>query len=93
MTKQQVLCLMMRQEHRTLDADLYTVSALMADRLARISHKLDRAEMDAFIEIGAAIYCHGLSQFGAHVPVEDLFPIADDWAMGPKPDRSGFRSA
>jgi hypothetical protein len=91
MTKQQVLSLMMRQERRTLDADLYTVSALMADRLARVSHKLDRAEVDAFIEIGAAIYCHGLAQFGAHVPVEDLFPLPDDWAIGPQPGRSGFR--
>jgi hypothetical protein len=91
MTKQQVMCLMMRSDRRTLDADLYTVSALLADRLARISHKLDRAEMDAFIEIGAAVYAEGLARFGAHVPVEDLFPVGEDWAMGPQPRRSGFR--
>jgi hypothetical protein len=91
MTKQEVLCLMMRRDRATVDADLYTVSALMADWLSRVSPKLDRAEVDAFIAIGGVVYSEGLARFGARVPVEDLFPVGEDWAMGPQPKRSGFR--
>jgi hypothetical protein len=92
MNKYQIMALMMREDHQVLDTDLFSTSAVLAERLAGISTRLSEQEMDAFINIGAAIYRAGLNEFGAGVPVEDLFPANENWPDGPCPERSGFRN-
>jgi hypothetical protein len=79
MDKRQILSLMMRKEHQVIDANLYSLSALMAKELADVSHKLNQGELYRLIDIGAAIYRHGLIEFGAGVPVDDLFPAWENW--------------
>jgi hypothetical protein len=79
MDKYQILSLMMRKEHQVIDADLYTLSALMAERLADVSDKLNEAEIYGLVDIGGAIYRRGLVEFGDGVPVDDLFPAAENW--------------
>lgn len=91
MDKYQIMALMMRSEHQVIDANFYGLSAVMADKLAAVSDKLSDAELDSFIRIGAAIYRAGMNEFGARVPVEDLFPANENWPDGPQPGRSGFR--
>jgi hypothetical protein len=93
MTKEQILSLMMRQEHQVIDTDLYSLAALLAERLALISESLDEGALNRFIDIGAAIYRHGLGEFREGVPVEDLFPASENWASGPQPDAGGFRNS
>lgn len=91
MNKYQIMALMMRREHRVIDANFYGLSALMADRLASVSDRLTAEEMDRFIDIGAAIYRAGMDAFGNTVEVEDLFPANENWPDGPLPERGGFR--
>jgi hypothetical protein len=91
MTKQEMLSLMMRSDRRSIDTDLYSLAALFAERLALVADKLTADEIDAFIDIGAALYSHGKAEFGESVPVEDMFPARDDWQLGPEAERSGFR--
>jgi hypothetical protein len=79
MNRHQILSLMMRKEHQVIDANLYSVAALMAERLAQVSDKLIEAETYDFIHIGAAIYRHGVNEFGAGILVDDLFPAEQDW--------------
>ncbi|MES2537330.1 MAG: hypothetical protein V4632_15810 [Pseudomonadota bacterium] len=79
MDKFQVLSLMMRKDNQIIDADLYSISALMADALADVSGKLNQQEIYRLIDIGAAIYRHGLQEFGAGVPMDDLFPACENW--------------
>ncbi|RJG06640.1 hypothetical protein D3870_12010 [Noviherbaspirillum cavernae] len=64
MDKYQIMSLMMREEHQIIDDDLYTLSERLAERLAHVADKLDDAEINRFIDIGAAIYRHGLKEFG-----------------------------
>lgn len=92
MDKYQILALMMRSEHQCLDANLYSLSALFADRLARVADRLTEEELNRFIEIGAAIYHAGLDEFGTGVPLEDLFPANENWPFGPPPGSGGFRN-
>jgi hypothetical protein len=92
MDKYQIMALMMREDHQVLHTDLYSISALMAERLAGIADRLSDSEMDTFIDIGAAVYRAGLSEFGTSVPVEDLFPASENWPNGPCPERGGFRN-
>lgn len=91
MDKYQILALMMREENEVIDADLYTVCAILADRLAAASDRLNAEEMTAFVQVGAAIYRHGMAEFGSAVPIEDLFPANENWPNGPRPGRGGFR--
>lgn len=79
MDKFQILSLMMRKEHQFIDADLYSISALLADALADVSDKLNHAEVFRLVDIGAAIYRHGVQEFGEGVPLDDLFPASENW--------------
>jgi hypothetical protein len=78
---------MMRTEHHAVETDLYSLCAIFADQLAAVMDRLDEAE----IEIGASMHRSGRAQFGAEVPVEDLFPSRKSWSLGPEPGRSGYR--
>ncbi|RJF96067.1 hypothetical protein [Noviherbaspirillum saxi] len=78
--KYRILERMMHNENEAVDTDLYCISALLAERLAEISPKLSSSEMERFIEIGAAICRYGHREFGASVPVEDLFPQSEIWS-------------
>lgn len=91
MTKQQALSLMMRHENQVVEGDLYTVTALMAEALADVSEQLDDRHVDRFINIGAAIFRHGLDEFKQGVEVEDLFPARDNWPNGPPRGSGGYR--
>jgi hypothetical protein len=91
MTKQEILSQMMRQEHNAIDTNFYSLAALFAEKLEALGNRLDEAELTVFIEIGAAMYRHGHSEFRDTVPVEDMFPMGDDWQMGPGRNRSGYR--
>jgi hypothetical protein len=91
MDKFQVLALMMREENEVMDANLYTVCAMLADRLSMISDRLSEEEMMAFVQVGAVVYRHGMAEFGSAVPIEDLFPANENWPSGPCPGRGGFR--
>lgn len=91
MTKQEILSQMMRREHDAIEPDLYSLCAIFAEQLAYVIDRLDEAETERFIEIGASMYRLGHAQFGAAVPVEDLFPIGNKWGAGPEPGRSGYR--
>jgi hypothetical protein len=91
MTKQHALSLMMRHENHVVEADLYTVAALMAETIADVSDQLDDRQVDRFINIGAAIYRHGLNEFKEGVEVEDLFPAKDNWPNGRPRGAGGFR--
>jgi hypothetical protein len=90
MTKQELLSLMMRQENRVIDPDLYTTAALLAETVAATAKTLDPKTLDRFVRIGAAIYAHGLDEFKDPVPVEDLFPASENWPR-PSTARAGFR--
>ncbi|MDB5758690.1 MAG: hypothetical protein JWM30_1979 [Burkholderia sp.] len=91
MTKQEILSQMMRTEHHAIETDLYSLCAIFAEQLATVMDRLDEAEIQRFIEIGASMHRSGRAQFGAEVPVEDLFPSRKSWSLGPKPGRSGYR--
>jgi hypothetical protein len=91
MTKQELLSQMMRTEHHAIETDLYSLCAIFAEQLAAVIDRLDEAELERFIEIGASMYRSGLAEFGAGVPVEDLFPSWTSWRLGPEPGRSGYR--
>ena len=91
MTKQEILSQMMRTEHYAIETDLYSLCAIFAEQLAAVNDRLDEAEIERFIEIGASMYRSGRAQFGAEVPVEDLFPSRKSWRLGPEPGRSGYR--
>ena len=91
MTKQEILSQMMRAEHYAIETDLYSLSAIFAEQLEAVIDKLDEAEIERFIEIGALMYRTGKAQYGAAVPVEDLFPSRKSWRLGPEPGRSGYR--
>jgi hypothetical protein len=91
MTKQEILSQMMRTEHHAIETDLYSLCAVLAEQLAAVIDRLDEAEIERFIEIGASMYRSGRAQFGAEVPVEDLFPSRKSWRFGPEPGRSGYR--
>lgn len=92
MDKYKIMALMMRSEHQVIDANLYSLSALMAERLADISGKLTEDELSAFIDIGAAVYQAGMKEFGERVPMEDLFPASENWPFGPLAGSSGYRN-
>ena len=91
MTREEILSKMMRQEHNAIDTNFYSLAALFAEKLAALGSRLDEAELTVFIEIGATIYRQGHLEFCDTVPVEDMFPMGDDWQMGPGPNRSGYR--
>jgi hypothetical protein len=91
MTKQEILSQMMRSEHYAIDTNLYSLCAIFAEQLSTVVDRLDEAEIGHFIEIGASMYRSGRAQFGADVPVEDLFASRKSWALGPEPGRSGYR--
>jgi hypothetical protein len=91
MTKQEILSQMMRTDHHAIETDLYSLCAIFAEQLAVVINRLDEAEIERFIEIGASMYRSGRAQFGAEVPVEDLFPSRKSWRFGPEPGRSGYR--
>jgi hypothetical protein len=91
MTKQKILSQMMRKEHEVIDINFYSLAALFAEKLAALGDRLDEDELNVFIEIGAKIYRQGRTEFHENVPVEDMFPIGEDWRMGPGQDRSGYR--
>jgi hypothetical protein len=91
MTKQEILSQMMRTEHHAIETDLYSLCAIFAEQLATVMDRLDEAEIQRFIEIGASMHRSGRAQFGAEVPVEDLFPSRKSWSLGPEPGRSGYR--
>jgi hypothetical protein len=91
MTKQEILSQMMRTEHDAIEVDLYSLCAIFAEQLEAVIDRLDEAEIKRFIEIGASMYRSGQAQFGAAVPVEDLFPSRKNWRLGPEPGRSGYR--
>jgi hypothetical protein len=91
MTKQEILSQMMRTEHHAIETDLYSLCAIFAEQLTTVIDRLDEAEIERFIEIGASMYRSGRAQFGAEVPVEDLFPSRNNWSLGPEPGRSGYR--
>jgi len=91
MTKQEILSKMMRTEHHAIETDMYSLCAIFAEQLAAVIDRLDEAEIKRFIEIGAAMYRSGRAEFGAAVPVEDLFPSRKSWSLGPERGRSGYR--
>jgi hypothetical protein len=91
MNKYQIVALMMRAEHQVIDTDPFSLAAMLAEQLAKVSDRLNEQEMDRFVKIGAAVYRAGLTEFGSGVPVEDLFPANENWPNGPQPGRSGFR--
>lgn len=91
MNKYEIMSLMMRGENQRIHADLYSIAALLAEQLAKVSDKLSAQEIDRFIQIGGAVYHAGVNEFGAAVPVEDLFPAEENWPEGPCPERGGFR--
>lgn len=90
MTKQEILSLMMREENRVINADLYSLTAELAAAVAEASSQLDHATVARFVRVGAALYAHGLDEFKNPVRVEDLFPARENWP-GPCPGRAGFR--
>ena len=91
MSKQEILSQMMRTEHYAIDTNLYSLCATFAEQVAAVADRLEDAEIERFIEIGASMYRSGRAQFGADVPVEDLFPSRKNWGLGPEPGRSGYR--
>ena len=91
MTKQEILSQMMREEHGVINVNFYSLAALFAEKLAALGDRLDKDELNVFIGIGAKIYRKGRAEFHEDVPVEDMFPMGEDWRMGPDQDRSGYR--
>ena len=91
MTKQEMLSQMMREEHDVIDINFYSLAALFAEKLAALGDRLDEDELDVFIGIGATIYRQGRTEFHEDVPVEDMFPMGEDWRIGSDQDRSGYR--
>ena len=91
MTKQEILSQMMRTKHHAIDTNLYSLCAIFAEQLAAVIDRLDEAEINRFIEIGASMYRSGRAEFGEDVPVEDLFSNRENWRLGPELGRSGYR--
>lgn len=81
MDKFELLALMMREDSQAKEANLYSVTADMAEKLANIAGRLDQNELACFVEIGATIYRQGVRTFGAGVPMEDLFPARESAAL------------
>lgn len=79
MDKYRLLNLMMREQEDAVDTDLYCICALLAKHLESVSGKMNDAEMQKFIEVGAAICRYANREFGMNVPVEDLFPPSEIW--------------
>jgi hypothetical protein len=93
MTKQEILSQMMREEHDVIHINFYSLAALLAEKLAALGDRLDEDELNVFIGIGAKIYRQGRTEFHEDVPVEDMFPMGEDWQAGPGQDRSGYRKS
>jgi hypothetical protein len=91
MTRQEILSQMMREKHDVIDIKFYSLAALFAEKLAALGDRLNEDELNVFIGIGATIYRQGRTEFHEDVPVEDMFPMGEDWRMGPDRDHSGSR--
>lgn len=89
MSKYCVMSLMMRHEVAEEEVDPFALSAQMADLLDRISYKLTDEELAFFIKAGGKIYHDGVKEFGAGLPLEDMFPAVEN--LDPHAGRGGFR--
>jgi hypothetical protein len=76
MDKYEIMSLMMRDEPHPIRANLYSISALLAEGLAHVADRLSDDEMKRFIDIGTALYRRGMDEFVEGVPVHDLFPVS-----------------
>lgn len=89
MTKYEIIALMMRGENQ-FEGNPFTVAAKLASCLEALSDRLLDEELAQLIQIGGAIYQHGVEEYKRQVGPEDLFPACENWPT-PNPARSGFR--
>lgn len=89
MTKFEIMALIMRKESQ-FEGDAFTIAAKLASCLEPLSERLRDEELAELIQIGGAIYRHGVEESRRDVPLEDLFPACENWPS-PQPGRGGFR--
>lgn len=94
MDKFECMSRIVRDESTLKYSDLFSVASSLAEQLAAIAERLDEQELRRFLDIGAAIYRHGMEEFdeqNARSPIAELMPAHADRLGELAPAHDGFR--